>query len=327
MAFANNAPQGNSNIDWDAMNNEIVNIVGTQNKKKSVVGIISGVIDLGIQKQEDAEVEFLGTPEEEAKIISEKPNTYFKTGTIYKNGKQVSARLKCWPVKAAQAFAFTVDFPQFIVDKSKYLTGESNPAPLRLVLNGEFNKTLARVYPLSWEMLPSKQFSMKRNSLPYKLAVATDLVIDGQEFLPQNLPQLVGRAAQFEIQVYLQEVGDRKYLHEKIKFSGVIPEGLPIPSIDKSHLYTVEFGVENDPVAIKNLRESIVNTIKQANNYEGDIIQKQIDEHRPKRDTNANVSKSDESAALPAHVTEQVPDNAKPAGPQSAYDDFDDEPF
>ena len=34
MAFANNAPQGNSNIDWDAMNNEIVNIVGTQNKKE-----------------------------------------------------------------------------------------------------------------------------------------------------------------------------------------------------------------------------------------------------------------------------------------------------
>ena len=42
-------------------------------------------------------------------------------------------------------------------------------------------------------MLPSKQFSMKRNSLPYKLVVATDLVIDGQEFLPQNLLQLVGR--------------------------------------------------------------------------------------------------------------------------------------
>ena len=48
---------------------------------------------------------------------------------------------------------------------------------------------------------------------------------------------------------------------------------------------------------------------------EGDIIQKQIDEHRPKRDTNANVSKSDESAALPAHVTEQVPDNAKTCWP------------
>ena len=28
-----------------------------------------------------------------------------------------------------------------------------------------------------------------------------------------------------------------------------------------------------------------------------------------KRDTNANVSKSDESAALPAHVTEQYNDN------------------
>ena len=53
-------------VDWDARARHIVDAVGTQKKAKAMIGIISGIIDLGMQVQEDAKMEFKGDAADEA---------------------------------------------------------------------------------------------------------------------------------------------------------------------------------------------------------------------------------------------------------------------
>ena len=318
MAFDSQPTNTESNVDWDALNKHVVDTAKTQDKPRSLVGIISGVIDLGEQKLPDAEMEFTGTAEQEQEEITKNSNTYFKDGEIVKGGQKVKARLKCWPQKNAQCLAFTVDFPQIMVNKGEYLGIEgSQPAPLRFILNGEFFNNgeigLGRDYPIKWEKLDDG-WSLKRNSIPYKLASASELIVDGKPFLPENLPDLVGRAAQFQIQVKINEKG---YLQEKIKFSGVVPEGLPIPEIDPSCLYTVEFDKENDPVAVKQLRKSIVNTIKKAVNYPGNVIQAQIEGTSEGEPTKQAESSSEKKSEAPAKTP-------APSDVEDPFADFDD---
>src|SRR5574338_1362934 len=82
--------------------------------RETLVGYISMIVDLGTQKQPDAEVEFKGTPADEEKEIAAKPATYFKNG-YDQNRKPV--RLKCWPQKPIQCVGVAVDFPDILVDK------------------------------------------------------------------------------------------------------------------------------------------------------------------------------------------------------------------
>ena len=282
MAFVNTNTAGGSgsDVDWDGMNAHVVEVVGTQNKKKSVVGIISGIYELGIQAQEDAKMEWNGTPAQEAaeleKAKANGQSTYFEDMHDYQSNSM--KRFKRWKNKAVPSVAFTVDFPQYMVDKGKFF-GESNPSPLRMIMNGEFTpkgskeKGLGRIYGMGWTKLKTDEWSLKPNSIPYKLGVYTDVINDTFPFMPEDIPKLLGKACQFEIQLHVVD----GFLREKIKLQGVIPEGLPIPELDPKYLHTVEFDVQNDPEAIKQLRVSVINTIKKAQNYEGNAIQAQIE--------------------------------------------------
>ena len=316
-----------SNVDWDAMNKEIVDICGTQKKKRSLVGVVSGVIDLGEQPQPDSEVKFDGTPEQEAAEIAKNSNTYFKTAEKYfDNGKWLeNVRLKCWPNKPRQSVAITVDFPQIMIDKGKYF-GSSNPAPLRLLLNGEFTvngeRGLGRLFPITWEKLENGAWTIKRNTTLYKLAVAAGVVDDGEAMSGIDIPKLLGKAAQFEIQVKLNESNGRYFMNEKIKFAGVIPEGLPIPELDEKFQYSFEFDKENDEEVVRQMRASIKNTIKRANNYKGNTVQAQIEASEAPR-TSVEAS-SGESNANPKGEAKKPVKNA-PTKPQQEVDFDDDE--
>jgi hypothetical protein len=66
-------------VDWDARANYIVDKAGTQKKAKAMIGIISGVIDLGLQVQEDAKMEWKGDEASEAEELAKNPEQYFET--------------------------------------------------------------------------------------------------------------------------------------------------------------------------------------------------------------------------------------------------------
>lgn len=337
MAFKSQ-PQGESNVDWDAMNQHVVDAAGTQKKKKSLVGVISSIIDLGTQPQEDAKVEFTGSPAEEVKILAEAKEkgqtTYFETLMDYGSKPPAEKRYKRWKQKAQPAMAITVDFPQIMVDKAKFFKeGESDPRPLRLILNGEFNpkgskeKILGRTYALSWTKFDCGTWSLKKNSMPYKLAVAMDVIEDGSPLVPEQIPQLLGKAALFEIQVSINEQGDRKFMNEKIKYASTLPEGMPVPELDEKYQSLVQFGEENDPEALKQLRVSVKNTMKLATEWETDVIKTQLEALKPTQ--NESSSSGDSNPQGTAEKAAPAAENkAESKDDEPDFSAFDDEiPF
>jgi len=285
FSFGNTQPESNANrpqVDWDALNKHVIDTVGTQKKAKSVVGYISGIIQLGKQPQPDAEVVFNGTEEDERDAIDDKPLTYFKDG---KDDKGNDVRLKCWPQKPVESVAITVDFSQYQINKQQFFGEEdSKPLPLRLLMNGEFvfkgqpysERGLGKVYKLNVNnKRDDKKWSLAPNNKIYQLAVATGVIEDGDAFHPDQIGNLIGKSALFEIRVYLK---DDKYFTEEISLAGLIPEGLPIPAVDESTLYGVYFNKENDKDCLRQLRVSIRNQMKRAANYEDSVVAKELSE-------------------------------------------------
>lgn len=269
-------------VDWDKLNQHVIEAAGTAKKARSIPGIISGIIDLGEQNREDAEIEFKGDAEEEAKIIAEKPNTYFEND---RNGKRVMR----YPQKPVQQIAITVDFPQIIVDKGQFF-GNSNPQPLRLLLNGEFTladgtRVVGRPYSIvETKFDAEKTWAFAKNSGIYKLADAVEILDNQKLFKKDHVGDLLGKAALFQFRVYMKpskKDPSKSFFTEEIKLAGLIPEGLEAPAFDESILYGVNLYGENEEADIKQLRASVRNTIQRANNYEGSDIKALLEANAP----------------------------------------------
>jgi hypothetical protein len=56
------------------------------------------------------------------------------------------------------------------------------------------------------------------------MASAVDVLDEQIRFKPHMIGKLLGKAALFEVQVFLQESGGKHYLNEKIKLSGQVPD-------------------------------------------------------------------------------------------------------
>jgi len=281
---------GSSDVDYNAMNQHILDVWGKK-EKRSLVGIISTIAELGTQELEDGHMKFTGTPEEKQAIIDKDDGQYFalvnKDGDIVESGGELH---KFWKQKPVNCVAFTVDFPQVMVDKGQFF-GESNPAPLRMVLNGEwrFLKTdgsgqkelrLNRNYELKQSTQEFGSWSLKSASIPYKLAASAGVCESSGGFSRYDVDKLLGTAHQFEVKLSPYTSGGKTYLNERISFKGEPAEGVPIPELDDSLKGIIQINAENDADQVKNLRASIKNTMRMSSDYEGSILAKQIEASR-----------------------------------------------
>ena len=273
-------------VDWDALNAHVVEAAGTATKSRSIPGVISGIYDLGEQNLEDAEKVFVGTEEDERKIIAEKPATYFKDGIDRDTGKP--ARLMCYPQKPVQQVAIAVDFPQVLVDKGQFF-GNSNPLPLRLMLNGEFTlpsdktKVVGRPFNIrETKYETEKTWAFAKNNGLHKLADAVGILDSNGLFKKERIGELLGKVAQFQFRVYMKPgKNGASFFQEEIKLVGMVPEGVSIPEIPAGILHGVNLYGQNDPEAVKQLRVAVKNTIKRANNYAGSDLEKLFGEATP----------------------------------------------
>lgn len=312
-------------VDWDGLNSHVIEMAKTQDKARSVPGIISGIIDLGEQNLDDAEQVFNGDAAAEAAAIADKPATYFKDGF---DDKGNPCRLKCWPQKPVQQMAVTIDFPQVMVDKGKFF-GNSNPQPLRLLLNREFTlpgdktKIVASPYNIretKHDIGGGKStWAFAKNNGLHKLADACGLLDSNGLFTKNRIGELLGKVAQFQFQVFMKPgKNGGSFFQEVVKLVGMVPEGVPLPEAPEGTLYGVNLYAPNDAEAVKQLRVCIKNHIKRANNYEGSILKTELEALEGNRQG---------ADSAPAE------EKAKPQGitPQSAPaddDDFDDDvPF
>lgn len=300
-------------VDWKALNEYVVETANIQGEEV-IVGVISGLIDVGIQKQEDAKMESKLTPEEEAEEIAKNPNTYFETLFDYENKKDV--RYKRWPVKDQQSVVLMVDFPEILIDKAPFFGGESNPQPLRMVLGGEFipykgaDKVAAKPLALTIRKndKTNNQWSMPFNSTPYKMASAAKLVNKGEPFVPSDIDKLLGQAFQFKVTLGFNDKG---YYNEKCAFAAGLGRGQTPPAYDDSIIHIVQFKHENEEADLKQLRASIRNTMKKATNYEGSLVQQALDKLFPYNASSKEEDSSDTEDS-PETSTESV-QKAKPA--------------
>jgi hypothetical protein len=303
MAFkvVNTPSTGNteSNVDYDAINRYRVEAAGLQ-ERETVVGQVAVIIDLGVQKQPDAEVTYTGSEEEEEAEMAKYPDTYFKDGVDQDTKKPI--RLKCWPQKPVQSVVLAIDFGDIIVDMAQAHGEESKPLPLRLYTGGQFyvptqGMIVARPTPLRVVNLDktrkTKRWSLAQNNMLHKMAVAAKLIKPDECFLPDRIDELLGKAFQFDAQVYMKQSGQKEYFTEYLKFSTALGRGQTAPELD-TEPYIVEFDSESPDDAIKELRAHVVNTMKQATNYKNSVIEKQIEKLRPKKDSKPATTAEDD---------------------------------
>lgn len=308
--------ENTTNVNFDELNKYVVDTVNCKNKPESVVGIITGVIDLGLQKQPDAKMLWTGDAASEAAELEKNPSQYFET---LPDDKGVPTRYKRWSVKAQRCVALTFDVPSKMVNRGKFFdeNGVGEELPFRGLLNNEFGmkgvgKVVGKPYSLKEQRNDDGTWSLKNNTILHKLAQATDSLDAQGNFKPAYLGNLIGKAAMFNVHVFLNEHGGKQYLNEKMSFGGPIPQIVidmgGVPKLDDKFLYMVNFKGEQDLEALKNLRQSVINTMKQAEDFEGSDVQRALIE--------IGKIKAGEGAA-PAQQ-EQQPRSAQPAPQKQA---------
>lgn len=327
-----------SKVDFDALNKYVVETAGLQNREV-LVGVVSSIVDLGTQAQEDAAMPFIGTAEDEAAEIAKNPNTYFEDGfdpNDPKRKKQV--RLKRWPQKPVQAVAISVDFPDILLDKGQFFgSDEGEEKPLRLWLGGSFyipevGMVVGRPTPLKVTKNTKDQWSFNKKHLFYQMASAAKLIDASKDevFLPKDIDKLVGQAFCFEAQVFFKETKGKEYFTEYVKFVSGLGRGQKAPDCEVSH-NLIQFNQENDPAALKELRNHVKNTIKRASNYEGSKIQAQLDALYEQRDTpqDDDSDGADDGNGGEVKVPEKAKAKVAPKkATKAAVDDLeDDSPF
>lgn len=322
MAFrtTNIAKSDNSTkveVNYDELNKYVIETAGLQ-ERENLIGYISGIVDLGEQDQNDAEVIFTGSAEDEQAEIEKNPNTYFEDGFDPVSKKQV--RYKKWPQRPVQCVAIAVDFPDIMIDKGQFF-GKSNSQPLRLWMGGSFyiqgaGMVVGRPTPLKINK-SSGQWSFDKKHLFHKMAVASKLIKADEPFLPSSIDSLLGKSFQFEVQVFFKNSKGKDYYTEYIKYLGGLGRGQQAHE-PVNEPFLIEFDGDLTQENMSNLRSHIINTIKQANNYEGSKIAEYLEgrsqataspkqEEKPK--TNPPAAKK---VAAKAPVVEEDGDDSCP---------------
>lgn len=285
-------------VDFDALNDFVVEQVGCQ-QPETLNGVVVGIIDLGNQKLPDAEYnvdsgdEDLSVEELEAKYADE-----IAAGKISKFDfvKDWSTRppkdviKKFVPQKDRQCISYCVDFPDVMLDKGQFFGENSEPKPLRLYFGGQYyhqglkKMIVQNLLPLKLSNIAKdprndKVWSLNPKSQLHKMAVASKIINTGEAFLPDQIDELLGKTLQFKVQIGFNEKGDKKYYFEKMSFLGAIQrKDKPFEDVET---FLIEMDGENDPEALKNLRKHIINTQMMATNWNGSVLEKQLNEIRP----------------------------------------------
>lgn len=330
-----------SNVDYDAMHQEVIDLLGTQKKGKTIVGYISGFIDLGMQPRPDFEKLYDEKDADMVKNLKE-GNARIEKKNFFDNGKwHNDAEVFCNPRPPAKAFTLAVDFPQYEIDKGKYFGDEkSNPAPLRLYMGGTWRvndpddgarkMTIIQRHMYMTENTNNNfdQWALGTTTTIHKMCVAAGLEDENGLTSKDNITDLLGKSMMFEVQVWNKPDKNDKsksYYTEKIKFVGEVPEGLTTPAFDDKYIFGVNMNVENDPEMLDVVSAVCKNTMKLAEDYKDSVIKKEID--KAKADWKAQNASKNSSGANTEGKKEKASGNSPKATDDPQIDFDDDIPF
>lgn len=281
---------------FNEMNAYVVDSVGLE-RAKTLIGVVSAIVDLGSQplpdseyvlEGEDANLSVAQLNEKYADVV--KPVSEGGRGVYFAEGYNGQTKqrelMKKVPNKPFQCVAFAVDFPSKIVDKGQFF-GESNPQPLRIWYGGKYydgekmviqNLTSLKEKPLTDG---GKDWSLNPKSILHKMAVASELVADTKSvFKPERIDELLGKAFLFSVQVGFEQGkgknAGQQFYREKVSFVGALMDGQEAPVLEKTNLVMMN-DPNNAPQAIKEIPAHIKNTIARSAEYEKSVLKTQIE--------------------------------------------------
>lgn len=326
-------------VDYSALNKHVFETVEAPEADARIM-IISGIVDLGYQKQEDAKMKWEGTDAQRAEIEEKAARgdsqEYFEVVPYGQNN--IPTLCKRWPVKDQREIAIFADDPTRLVNKGQFfdVEGGGEALPYRMMLNNEFyNKDMGgkipgRAISLKEQRNDDGTWSFASNSMLHKLGQATGALVNGK-MKPEYLGNIIGKAVLCNVTVNITKSGDKEFLNEKIGFTGPVPSMMKamIPTLDDKHLFMVNMKGQNDLDAVKNIRVSCLNIIKRASNFAESDLRKQLIEVGKIKEDEGNLSGATQEAPSAGPVSRQPDRKVEQAStPAVNFDAFDqDIPF
>jgi hypothetical protein len=226
-------------VNFDELNKYVFETVNAPTPDARIM-IISGIVDLGYQKQEDAKMVFTGDAAAEAAELAKNDKQYFET---LPNDQGVPTRYKRWAVKDQREVVIFADDPQTLINRGKFFdeNGVGEELPYRMMLNNEFTqKGIGRIPGRAINLKEHRNddgtWGFKNNTILFKIGQAVGALDAQGNMKPQYLGNLIGKAILCNVTVTLNEGNDgKKYLNEKIGFNGPVPKMmLPmVPTLDE----------------------------------------------------------------------------------------------
>ncbi len=230
-------------------------------------GIITGIVDLGLQPQQDGE-SLLADGESKEEILEKFPKTKFKTI----EGKEY----KCYPRKPELCVAFVVDFPDIKLNLGQFFKeGDEEEKPLRLVMSGEYFlrgpklNVISRPTPLKDTNKEfDGQYSLHPKSTAYQMALGAKIISPGEPFRAQDIESLLGKAFQFKVRVHFKKgKNGKQYFTQACAYQAPLARGQSAPAYDEGSLFTVCFDEENPKEVLEQLGAPLKNTMMLATDY------------------------------------------------------------
>tara|TARA_R110000850_G_scaffold537_1_gene3271 strand:+ start:49 stop:1053 length:1005 start_codon:yes stop_codon:yes gene_type:complete len=334
MAFDANdvATSGGSDVDFKKVNDYILENAGLQNRE-TLIGTVNVILDLGTQIQEDASMPFKGTAEEKQKALDDYPETYFMIKKDYQDGGK-EKEFKCWPQKPVQCVALAIDFEDIHLDLGQFYGDDSGTTkPLRIWMGGQFWKGaevgMVLAQPTALKMNKKLgNWSFDKKHLLHKMAVGSKLITPDECFVPQQIDELLGKSLQFEAQIYMKSSKSKEYFTEYVKYVSGLGRG-QVAKESTITPYLIQFKGGNDQQGLKEIKHHVINTMKQAENWEASKVKAELEAAGKLGGTSTATTDSSgsEQKKVPA---EKPQENLEPVADTMAegWDDFDDDiPF
>jgi len=278
--------------DYDAMNAHVIEAAGTQSKAKTLVGFPVGLYDLGLQPRAPYEEVYDPSDARSKEAVEKGEATVEKRDSYYDDGKWLKdVEVFVKPRKPAKAVAIAVDFPQITVDKGQFF-GNSNPAPLRLIMGGnwmvknpEDESKKMRIIQSPFYLNentgnPAGEWALGNRTNLFKMGEAADLLNENGNFKASDVAKLLGKALMFKIQVFQKpdkKDPSKSYYTETIKFVSEVPEGLPTPELDSSLIHGLNMNRANPDYALQMARGIVKNTMMLSEGWEKSVIKVELE--------------------------------------------------